>query len=113
VAAITSYPTPTSVKELKTFYRMISYFRMFIPNCSRIAFPLQKLLKNYAKFEWKPEQERAIQHLKAKTTSQPIRQYPDFSKECILTMPVTQPWEQCCSKGRWGKICQLLMLVGV
>jgi hypothetical protein len=35
--------------------------------------------------EWKPEQERVVQHLKAKTTSQPILQYPDFSKEFILT----------------------------
>jgi len=39
VAAITSYPTPTSVKELKTFCGMISYYRRFIPNCRRIAFP--------------------------------------------------------------------------
>ena len=45
MAAITSYPTPTSVKELKTFCGMISYYRRFIPNCSRIAFPLYKLLK--------------------------------------------------------------------
>jgi hypothetical protein len=85
VAAITSYPTPTSVKELKTFCGMISYYRRFIPNCSRIAFPLHKLLKKYVKLEWKPEQEHAFQHLKAKLTSQPILQYPDFSKEFILT----------------------------
>jgi len=82
VAAITSYPTPTSVKELKTFCGMISY-RRFIPNCSRIAFPLHKLLKRDV--EWKPEQEHAFQHLKARLTSQPILQYPDFSKEFILT----------------------------
>ena len=53
----------------------------FIPNCSRIAFPLHKLLKKDVKFEWKPEQGHAFQHLKAKLTSQPILQYPDFSKE--------------------------------
>ena len=85
VAAITSYPTPTSVKELKTFCRMISFYRRFIPNCSRIAFPIHKLLKKDVKFEWKPEQEHAFQHLKAKLTSQPILQYSDFSKEFILT----------------------------
>jgi len=84
VAAIASYPTPTSVKELKTFCRMISYYCRFIPNCSRIASPLHKLLKRDVKFEWKPEQEHAFQHLKAKLTSQPILQYPDFSKEFIL-----------------------------
>ena len=56
----------------------------FIPNCSRIAFPLHKLLKKDVKFEWKPEQENVFQHLKAKLTSKPILQYPDFSKEFIL-----------------------------
>ena len=56
VTAITKYPTPTSVKELKTFCGMISYYRRFIPNCSRIAFPLHKLLKKDVNFEWKPEQ---------------------------------------------------------
>jgi hypothetical protein len=85
VAPITSYPTPTSVKELKTFCGVISYYRRFIPNCSRIASPLHKLLKKDVKFEWKPEQEHASQHLKAKLTSQPILQYLDFSKEFILT----------------------------
>ena len=85
VAAVTSYPTPTAVKELKTFCGMISYYRRFIPNCSRIAFPLHKLLKKDVKFEWKPEQKHTFQHLKAKLTSQPILQYPDFSKEFILT----------------------------
>ena len=108
VATITSYPTPTSVKELKTFCRMISYYCRFIPNCSRIAFPLHKLLKKDAKFEWKPEQEHAFQHFKAKLTSQPILQYPDFSEEFIIT---TDASNACPPLS--GKICQLLMLVGV
>ena len=84
VAAITNYPTPSSVKELKTFCGIIIYYRRFIQNCSRIAFPLHKLLKTDVKFEWKPEQEHAFQHLEAKLTSRPILQYPNFYKEFIL-----------------------------
>ena len=64
---------------------MISYYRRFIPNCTRIASPLYKLLKNNAKFEWNEAQENAFQPLKSKLTSQPILQYPDFSKEFVLT----------------------------
>jgi len=60
---------------------MISYYRRFIPNCSRIASPLYKLLKKDTKFEWTEAQENASQHLKSKLT----RQYPDFSKELVLT----------------------------
>ena len=39
VAAVDRFPTPTNQKELKTFCGMISYYRRFIPNCSRVASP--------------------------------------------------------------------------
>ena len=114
MAAITSYPTPTSAKELKTFCGMISYYRRFIPNCSRIAFPLHKLLKMDVKFEWKPEQEHAFQHLKAKLASQPILQYPCFSKEFILTTDASNTGlGALLSQGPLGMFCRLLTLVGV
>lgn len=77
--------TPTTVKQLKTFCGMVSYYRQFILNCSRIASPLYKLLKKDATFEWTEAQENIFQHLKSKLISRPILQYPDFSKEFILT----------------------------
>jgi len=40
VVAIEQFPTPTNSKQLKTFCGMISYYRRFIPNCSKIASPL-------------------------------------------------------------------------
>lgn len=64
---------------------MISYYRRFIPDCSRIASPLYRLLKKDTKFEWTQAQENAFQHLKSKFMKQPILQYPDFSKEFVLT----------------------------
>jgi transposase InsO family protein len=85
VSAIANFPTPATAKQLKTFCGMISYYRRFIPNCSKIASPLHKLLKRDAKFEWTTAQEHAFNHLKTKLISQPILQYPDFSKEFVLT----------------------------
>jgi transposase InsO family protein len=85
VAAIAKFPTPNTVKQLKSFCGMVSYYRRFIPGCSKIASPLYKLLKKGAKFEWSREQEHAFERLKAKLTDQPILQYPDFDKEFILT----------------------------
>jgi hypothetical protein len=85
VAVIEQFPTPTNAKSLKTFCGMISYYRRFIPNCSKIASPLYKLLKKDARYEWNEPQENAFQHLKTKLTSYPFLQYPDFSKEFILT----------------------------
>jgi hypothetical protein len=59
---------------------MASYYRKIIPRFSQIAAPLHSLLKKNAKFEWLGEQE-ALQKL----MSQPLLQYPDFSKEFILS----------------------------
>jgi len=85
VAAIERFPTPTNPRQLKAFCGMISYYRRFIPNCSRITSPLYKFLKKDTKFEWTEAQENAFQHLKSKLTWQPILQYPDFSKEFVST----------------------------
>jgi hypothetical protein len=85
IAAIERFPTPTNPKQLKVFCGMISYYRRFIPNCSRIVSPLYKLLKKDTKFEWNETQENAFQHIKSQLTRQPILQYPDFSKEFVLT----------------------------
>ena len=46
---------------------------------------MYKLLKKDVKFEWTEAQEHAFRYLKSKLTSHPILQYPDFSKEFILT----------------------------
>ena len=85
VSVIKNFPTPTTAKQLKTFCEMISYYSKFIPTCSKIASPLHKLLKKDVKFEWSETQEHAFQYLKTKLTSQPVLQYPDFSREFILT----------------------------
>ena len=85
VAAIEQFPTPTTAIQLKTFCGMVSYYGRFIPNCSRFASPLYKLLKKDANFEWTEAQENAFQRLKSKLISRPILQYPSFSKEFILT----------------------------
>jgi hypothetical protein len=64
---------------------MASYYRKFIPRFSQIVAPLHSLLKKNTTFEWLGEQEEAFQGLKHKLMSQPILQYPDFSKEFILS----------------------------
>jgi hypothetical protein len=50
-----------------------------------MASRLYALLKANVSFERAPEQELAFQKLKEKLVSKPILQYPDFTKELILT----------------------------
>ena len=75
---------PTTPRQLKAFCG-ISYYRRFIPDFSRVASSLYKLLKKDTKFEWTQAQENGFQHLKSKLMKQSILQYPDFSKQFVLT----------------------------
>jgi hypothetical protein len=79
------FPTPRTPKQLKSFLGLVGYYRRFIPQFSKVVSPLHKLLKKDAKYVWEASQEVAFQTLKQKTMSQPILQYPDFSKEFVMT----------------------------
>jgi hypothetical protein len=82
---------------------MKRYYRRFIPRFSKIAAPLHALFKD-TKFEWTAEQENAFMSLKSKLTTQPILQYPDFSKEFILTTDASnQGLGAILSQGEIGK----------
>jgi len=56
----------------------VGYYRKFIPQFSKIAAPLHKLLKKDAKYMWEESQEIAFRTLKQKLISQPILQCPEF-----------------------------------
>ena len=46
IEAVTVWPRPTTVTEIRSFLGFVSYYRRFIPNFSKIAKPLDKLLQN-------------------------------------------------------------------
>jgi hypothetical protein len=85
VESIVNFPTSNTVKQLKSFLGLASYYRKFVPEFRRIAAPLHRLLKKDTKYEWGDDQEMTFQMIKQKLITQPILQYSDFSKELILT----------------------------
>jgi hypothetical protein len=93
VEAVEKFPRPVTEKQLKCFLGMVGYYRKSIPKFSKIASPLHELLRKDAKFEWTTDQENAFQNLKEKLTTQPILQYPDFTKEFILTTDASNQGE--------------------
>ncbi|XP_046393726.1 uncharacterized protein LOC124161448 [Ischnura elegans] len=85
VEMIHKFPRPKNTKQLQSFLGLAGYYRRFIHNFSQIARPLHELLKKNAEFEWKGEQEEAFQNLKEILMTEPILQYPDFSRPFLLT----------------------------
>jgi len=75
---------PTTVKEVRSFLGLCSYYRKFVENFSKIAKPLTSLVKKETEFIWGKEQQKAFDMLKEKLTKYPILQYPDYEKEFIL-----------------------------
>lgn len=85
VKAVIDFKTPSKVKHVRAFLGLVGYYRRFIKNFSKIAEPLNNLLKKNVDFAWTPNCEIAFQFLKKLITEPPILQYPDFSKNFILT----------------------------
>ena len=84
VSKVRDWPTPRSVKEVRTFLGVASYYRRFVPEFARIAGPLNQLTRKGVQFTWSPEAENAFCHLKQHLCQTPIMAYPNFEKTFTL-----------------------------
>ncbi|KMQ89576.1 enzymatic polyprotein endonuclease reverse [Lasius niger] len=85
IKSITEFPRPKNVKNIKQFLGLAGYYRRFIPQFSKTAKPLTDLLKKNNTFDWQQRQTEAFNVLRFSLCSEPVLQYPDFSKPFILT----------------------------
>lgn len=80
VEGLAKWPTPTTVKQVRSFLGFGNFYRKFIRHYSDIAAPLNALTKKDRDFNWTPECEEAFQTLKQKFTSYPVLRMPDPTK---------------------------------
>jgi len=73
VSVVVNWPTPTTTKALQSFLGFLGFYRRYIQDFSKIARPLNNLLKGsndkknkrkYTKFVWGDEQQAAFEELK-------------------------------------------------
>ncbi|GJS08197.1 putative nucleotidyltransferase, ribonuclease H [Tanacetum coccineum] len=76
VEAITKWPRPTSVTEVRSFLGLAGYYRRFVEGFSRLALPLTKLMRKGEKFVWNEEREKSFEELKQRLVSSPILTLP-------------------------------------
>ena len=107
VEAIKQWPTPTSVKDVRSFLGLAGYYRRFVQGFGKIAAPLHELTKDdpdaaakgkgkgkgrgdgrrkqRGHFSWGPEQQRAFDALKAALQSAPVLLIPNPKLPFVLS----------------------------
>ena len=80
------------------FLGLAGYYRCFIPDFSKIAQPMTKLLQKDVKFVWSPTCEEAFQALKKFLTSAPVLAQPDIDRL----------FDMHCDASRTGLRCVLM-----
>ena len=90
IDAVKSYPTPTCVKDIRSFLGLANYYRRFVQGFAKIASPLNMLTRKGIPFVWSSACENAFHLLKQRLCSAPILAYPDFTKSFHLYTDASQ-----------------------
>ena len=98
VQEVLEWKAPTLVTEIRSFLGLAGYYRRFIPDFSKIAKPMTKLLQKEAKFNWTSDCEAAFQQLKTLLTTAPVLAQSD----------VTKPFDVYCDASGTGLGCVLM-----
>ena len=84
IRAVREWPTPRTVKEVRSFLGLASYYRRYIKSFADTARPLHRLTEKKRHFTWDASCETAFNELKSKLTSSPILAYPTTDGDFIL-----------------------------
>ena len=85
VKAVKEYLAPKSVRDLRAFLGLCSFYRKLVPSFAQTAEPLTTLTRKNQEFIWGPKQQEAFQSMKNKLCTTPVLAYPDFKSPFILT----------------------------
>ena len=80
ISAIWTVPAPKTVRQVRGFIGMCSYYRRFIPDFSSIAEPLINLTRKRTRFKWDDSCEKSFESLKQKLAEKVTLVYPDPNK---------------------------------
>ena len=72
VKAIRDWKAPKTQKEVRRFLGFANYYRMFIPNYSKIAGPLTALTGKGTPFSWGNQEDTAFEKLRDKFCRAPV-----------------------------------------
>ena len=81
IDVVKKWPKPTTLTEVRSFVGLMQFFRRFIKNFSKLAYPLTDLTKKGKGIQkWDENCTRSFETLKNAITSAPILVSPDWTK---------------------------------
>ena len=80
IAGVRDWPTPASVRDVRSFLGFCNFYRSFIKGFSALARPLNDLTRKDETWHWGSAQQTAFNTLKERIVSEPILTQPDQSK---------------------------------
>jgi hypothetical protein len=92
VQEVLDWKAPISVHEVRSFLGLASYYCRFIPDFSKIAKQMTRLLQKDTRFVWTPECDAAFHKLRTLLTSASVLAQPDIEK----------PFHVCCDASGIG-----------
>ena len=81
IAGIATWPTPTSVKQVRSFLGFCNFYRPFIYQFSHIARPLNELTRKDTPWTWEERQQEAFETLRKRITSEPVLKQPQLDQQ--------------------------------
>lgn len=83
IKAVSDWPSPKSVSELRGFLGLTGYYRRFVRGYAQIAQALTDLLKKDA-FQWTPTVEAAFSALKQALATVPVLALPNYTVPFVI-----------------------------
>ncbi len=84
-AAVQDWPTPRTVKDVRAFLGLASYYHRYIPNFASVATSLMVLTKKDAELIWDDDCVQAFQALKKALVQPPVLAYPTRGGHFVLS----------------------------
>src|SRR2546423_2963821 len=84
IEKVKNYPILTNLTELCATLGLFSYYHKFIKDFSRIAKPMNALLKKDISYVWTKKQQTAFDQLRQMLIQASVLSYSDFTKSFII-----------------------------
>uniref|UniRef100_A0ABD2WS82 RNA-directed DNA polymerase n=1 Tax=Trichogramma kaykai TaxID=54128 RepID=A0ABD2WS82_9HYME len=83
-APMANFPAPKTLKQLRRFLGMASWYRKFLENFATIAEPLTRLTRKGEKFTWAEDQQNSFEKIRGMLATAPVLNQPSFEHEFVI-----------------------------